>query len=130
MHTSDPMNQQINLSISGSVEAIASIKPKRVKLSGLAGVPISETVTIIPREKYPFKILETRAQRGKNIRYRLKEEKNSENTIYLLTVENMRQEKGNYYDKIELITDNRHRKKILINVYGSILEPEKRKDTN
>jgi hypothetical protein len=99
-------------------------------LSGLAGVPISETVTIIPREKYPFKILETRAQKGKNIRYRLIEEKNSEDTIYLLTVENLKKEKGNYYDRIELITDSRHRKRIMINVYGRILDPVRRKDTN
>ena len=99
-------------------------------MSGLVGVPINETVTIIPKKKYPFKILEARAQKGKHIRYQLREEKNSENMIYLLTVENLKKEKGNYYDRIELITDSRHKKKIMITVYGRIFDPVKKKDTN
>ena len=111
------------MSVSGSIKSFASIRPKLVRLIGMAGQPISATVTIIPRKEYPFKIVATKAQAGEHIRYQLEEEKQSGSVAYLLTVENLKKDKGRYYDTIELTTDSRHRQKIQIKVYGQISDP-------
>ena len=128
MYTDDPKQRQINLSVRGTVKSFVSIHPKNIRLIGIAGQPIRATVTIIPKKEYPFKIVATKAQAGEHIRYQLEEEKQSGSATYLLTVENLKKDKGRYYDTIELTTDSRHRQKIRIKVYGQISDPAK-KDT-
>lgn len=82
-------------------------------------------VAIVPEKKYPFKIVKTRAQSGRNIRYVLTEEKSTDQLTYVLTVENLRQNKGRYSDKIELETDSQLKPKISIPVFGRITEPKR-----
>ena len=125
VYTSDPQQSQIQLSVSGTVKKFATITPKNVQLIGSAGTAVKGTVAIVPEKNYPFKIVNTRAQSGRNIRYALKEEKNSEKLTYVLTIENLKQEKGRYYDKIELETDSQLKPKISIPVYGRITEPKR-----
>ena len=72
------------------------------------------------KNSYPFKILETKAQIGRDIRYQLTSEKQTPGGAYLLTVENLKQETGRYYDTIFLVTDSRVKPKISIQVYGKI----------
>jgi hypothetical protein len=125
VYTSDPQHPQIQLIVSGAVKNFATITPRNVRLVGSAGTPVKGTVAIVPGKNYPFKIVNTRAQNGRNIRYALKEEKSSQNSTYVLTVENLKQEKGHYYDKIELETDSQIKPKISIPVYGRITEPKR-----
>lgn len=106
--------------ISGQVEAFADIRPKRIVLRGMAGTPIKGYATVVPKDKYPFKIISTKAKNGKNIRYHIDEIQKQGKKGYLLTVENLQQEKGRFFDKISLRTDSSILSEISINVYGEI----------
>jgi hypothetical protein len=125
--TTDPKKPVTQLAISGSVKNFATITPKNIRLYGKVGEPVKETVRIVPEDSYPFKILETKAQIGRDIRYELTSEKQAPGGAYLLTVENLKKETGRYYDTIFLVTDSRVKPKISIQVYGKISGSETRK---
>ena len=119
----DPNTPKLRLGISGDVERFATIKPRHVRLFGNAGDTITQTVTIVPEKKYPFKILETKARAGQFIKYELKSEEGPAGTQYKLVIENTRQEKGRYMDSILLKTDSSIRPQLRVNVFGLIRDP-------
>jgi hypothetical protein len=95
-------------------------------LRGFVGEPIQTKVTIIPEEKYPFKVQKVRARDGRNIRFQLEEENNKEGLRYALIVENQRAQKGRYFDVITLETDSQIRPTLDVRVYGDLMpRPEK-----
>ena len=100
-----------------------------VKLQGAVGKEIKRTITITANEKYPFKIIEARAKVGKNIRYELEEVEKTGGKKYLLYVENLKKQKGRYYDIIYLNTNKRPLPEIIIRVQGNIadIEPKSNK---
>ena len=120
--TNDPQRQVTQLTISGSVKVFANISPQKVKLYGAVDSELKETVRIVPEENYPFKIIDTKAQVGKDIRYKVSEDNHSRNLSYLLTVENLKRTTGRFYDTIYLMTDSSIKPKISIRVYGKISE--------
>lgn len=79
-------------------------------------------VSIIPEKKYPFKIIDAKAQSGKNITIQLDEKSNSNGTAYELKVENISQKSGRYYDTIILKTDSKVRPELDVKVYGYLRE--------
>jgi hypothetical protein len=89
-------------------------------LRGYAGEQPKKKVTIIPLEKYPFKIMKVRAKNGQNIRFQLQEEKSEAGIRYALMVENQRLHKGRYFDIITLETDSKIRPTLSVRVYGDI----------
>ena len=89
-------------------------------MRGYTGEHLNRKVTIIPLEKYPFKILKIRAKNGKDIRFQLQEEKSEKGLQYTLTVENQRLQKGRYFDIITLETDSKIRPTLSLRVYGDI----------
>jgi hypothetical protein len=100
-------------------------------LRGYTGEHPKKKVTIIPLEKYPFKILKVHAKNGKDIRFQLNEEKNATGIQYALTIENQRLEKGRYFDIITLETDSKIKPTLSVRVYGDIKSrPEKEKKKN
>ena len=97
-------------------------------MRGFTGEPIQSTVTIIPEEKYPFKVLKVSARDGRDIRFKLEEENNAEGPRYALIVENQRTQKGRYFDVITLETDSRIRPRLDVRVYGDLMpRPEEKK---
>jgi hypothetical protein len=118
--TTDPRHPETVLTIGGAVKRFATVTPGNVRLYGKVGEPVKETVRIVPEKGHPFKILETKAQIGRNIRYELTAEQQSAVSAYVLTVENLKQETGRYYDTIFLMTDSHVKPKISIRVYGKI----------
>jgi hypothetical protein len=127
VHTNDPKQPKITLHISGHVENFVNISPANVRLSGLAGDPIVVPVTIVPEEKYPFKILGAKAASGQNIRYELRERSVSEGKGYTLLIENMKKEKGRYHDLIRLKTDSQIQPEISIRIFGFIRDEKPRR---
>jgi len=91
---------------------------------GYAGQPLKTVVKIVPEKKYPFKIIDTKTSDQKNIRYTLEETQDLQGTGYILYVENVRKEQGNYYALISLKTDSKIKPLIQISIYGNILEPK------
>jgi hypothetical protein len=110
------------LTVIGNINEFARIVPNRVTLSGFIGNSIEKTVKIIPREKYPFKMVGDRIVRKKYIRYELEEAKRSEKTEYVLTIANLKKAKGRYVETIRLKTDSKMQPEIRIRVYGNILD--------
>jgi hypothetical protein len=62
---------------------------------------------------------------GKYIRYALEKNKSSEKIEYVLTVENLKNDTGRYFDTIKLTTDSKIRPEIKIYVYGYISDRPK-----
>lgn len=118
--TNDPKQPKSTLTIQGQVERFVEISPPNVWLGGVSGKAIKMTVTITPEKKYPFKIINSRAKIGQNIKFRLKEMNDSEKLQYELVVENTKTIKGSYYDQILLHTDSKIKPLITIHVNGRI----------
>lgn len=91
-------------------------------MRGFVGDQITNKVKIIPEEKYPFKIVGDRNVHKKNIRYELEEAKRSKKIEYVLTIANLKKEKGRYFETIRLKTDSKIRPDIRIRVYGNIFD--------
>ena len=120
VYTNDKKRPRQDLVISGEVEKFVTIRPQHANMRGFVGDPIKGTVTIIPEKKYPFKILNLRAQDGKYIKYQLEETKEPASTVYKLNIENLKTDAGRYYDAIILETDSKIRPQINVRVYGYI----------
>jgi len=124
VYTNDKNRSRMDLTISGQVEKFVTIRPKHINLRGYTGDSIKALVSIIPEEKYPFKILKISAKDGKNIKFQVDEVESSANGAYELKVENLKPDSGRYYDTIFLETDSKIRPKISVRVYGN-LRPRK-----
>ncbi len=122
VYTNDKSRPQQDLVISGQVDNFATIRPQSLSLRGYVGDSIKGMISIIPEKKYPFKILNAKAQSGKNVNVQLDETTNSNGTAYELKVENLRQKSGRYYDTIILETDSKIRPELNVRVYGYLRE--------
>jgi len=145
VQTNDPTKSNIRLQISGQVEKFVTIQPMMASMIGFSSEPIESKVRIIPEEKYPFKILEVKAEKGGHIAYKLEEKTFSEppepgkpkseepeaekpkieKSGYELTVENIKKDPGRYRDFIYLKTDSEVRPEIVIKVFGNIFGDKK-----
>lgn len=102
------------------VEKLAVIQPEgTIRLVGKVGEKLMKNVTIIPEKKYKFKITGAETTTNSNIKARLNEIKPNE---YLLTIENIKKEKGRYFDSVLLKTTSKIRPEISIKVYGEVNE--------
>ena len=104
------------------MENFATIRPQHISLRGQVGDVIKSTVSIIPGKKYPFKILDAKAQSGQNIEIQLDQIPNSNGPGYELRVENISQKSGRYYDTIILKTDSDVQPELSVRVYGYLRE--------
>ena len=125
--TNDPVKPKHSLTITGKVENIATISPKKIRFSGPSGQPLNATVNIIPEKKYAFKIIEATAKKGEYIAVSIMEEKKSEGTAYVLTVENLKKDNGRYVDTVYLKTTSKIQPTIKIPVFGNIFEEARKK---
>jgi len=122
--TNDKKNLRVRLAVAGYVEKFVNIAPRIIRLRGYVGRTIKAVVKIVPEKKYPFKIIGSGSINPKNIRFTLQEAKHPGRTGYILIVENLKKEKGRYYDMISLKTDSKIKPLIKINIYGNIIEPK------
>ena len=123
IHNSDKKHPKLNFVIRGKVDKFVSITPNRVTLKGYVGEHIKQSIKIIPEKKYPFKIIGSKAQKGKDISYKIEKVTTpTKESEYLLTVTNLKNEKGRFFDTIYLKTDSKIRPEIKISVYGNIKE--------
>ena len=128
--TDDKKNSKLKLTFTGEVESFALITPKKIKLRGSLDKPVTASVKIIPKKKYPFKIISTRLKKEGCIKYDLKKINSSNGHEYLLTVENIKKKKGRYFNVIYLTTDSKIKHEIKISVYGDIFNKNMRKGKN
>jgi len=122
--TSDPQNPSVTLSISGMVEKFVEIRPKYIRLTGVAGERISTLVSIIPMKKYSLEIIGISAMKGRDIQFSLAEKTFPEGDGYELLVENRKKDQGRYHDVLSLKTDSDIQPAIKVSVYGNISKPD------
>ncbi|AOY60710.1 hypothetical protein dsmv_2964 [Desulfococcus multivorans DSM 2059] len=124
--TNDPTQESLVLQIEGHVDRFVDIKPTRVRMTGQVGQEIFKEVSIVPVEKYPFRILDASPQKEGNIRVAVTEDKDKK--AYRLTIFNLRQEKTRYYDAVIIKTDSSIRPELTISVYCNIAEKREKRD--
>jgi hypothetical protein len=124
IETDSEVNPKLYVRVTGVIEprSIAVIKPKAIWLQGKVGRSLQQTVKIIPKDKYPFKIIAITAQDGKEIRHSWKQVEENDKSYYLLVVENQRNAVGRYRDILTIKTDNEVQPELKIRVTGNILE--------
>jgi hypothetical protein len=124
LFTTNKVQQEILIPVWGNIRPpqIASVRPRHVALNGPAGTPIKGTVTIAPSDNHSFSITEVKAQSGTYIKWDLKETEESGKKVYTLTVENLKKEKGRYYDTLFLKTDAALLPEIRISISGNITD--------
>ena len=120
VHTNQTNKPHLNLRVSGMVETFAKITPRYLKLAGVAGNTIEASTTIVPTDKYPFRIVSARARDGKHIEYQLDDFASSSGRGYILKVTNTKVTQGSYSDQIFLKTDSSIQPEIKISLYGHI----------
>jgi hypothetical protein len=139
--TNDPAHGRTTLNITGEVVMFARLQPTFARLIGEVGTDIKRTITITREKNYPFKIIEVKARKGKDIVFDLKEFSQAEGDGYVLTVENRKTASGRYADSLILTTDSSIKPTITVPVYGQIFSrasapkgapsaPPKKKSTN
>lgn len=127
VETNDKAKPKLTLIISGSVESFAKIEPRRVSLSGSTEQELKSKVTIVPEQKYAFKVLDAKAEKGENIRVKLEESKEGGAVKYAINIDNTRTTVGRYVDKVIVKTDSVMRPEIQIDVYGNLFDSPKTK---
>ena len=116
--TNDPQRPKLELSISGEVREFASVLPRYVTLRGKAGTEVGEIITILPI--HPFTVRGVRAQDGKHIRVKVNEKITGGRKSYVVTVENIMNQPGQYADTVVVETDSKVKPEIIIGVWGVI----------
>ncbi len=116
------------MGISGKVLRFAKLEPAYVRLVGTSGTDIKRTVTITREKAYPFKVLDAKARKSKDIHISMDEFSNDKGNGYVLTIENIKKTPGRYSDKIILSTDSKVKPKITVPVYGQILAPKSKQN--
>ena len=125
--TTSTIRKELTIPVYGNIKArqIAAIKPSgTVMLRGYAGEAIKTSVTIVPKKEQMFDIVETKADKGENLRFTLTTSKEADGKVYLLTVENKKNTPGRFRDTIRLFTTNKMQKEITIPIWGEIKPPE------
>jgi hypothetical protein len=120
VYTDDPQKKVSKLAISGKVNRFVNINPRYARLFGAPDKEIAVDITITPESGYPFKITEVKARNGQNIAFELKPNSDPAKTGYVLSVKNLKKEKGRYSDVIYLKTDSAIKPRLQISVYGQI----------
>lgn len=122
--TSSEVQKEISIPVRGDIwpPEVVSISTRNLRLTGSVGEPIEASVEIVPNGEYPFLITGMSAYKGKEIKWDLQEVEKSGKKMYVLTVKNLRKEKGRYNDIILLKTDSKYLPKIYITVSAHITD--------
>ena len=120
IHTNDPVQPVMRVSMTGFVKKFVVLKPDVVRLRGKAGQTIKAKITITPTENNHFQISKIFAQNDKYIKYEIKKIKSKPGPYYELIVENTKKEPGRYFDVITIQPDISPPRPIKIIVSGKI----------
>ena len=126
IHSNDPYRPQFALTMNGQVKPFAQIKPQHIIIRGFVGEPLRRRVTVVPSRDNPFAITEVKAKHGDNIKIAWETKETPQGITYLVDVENIRTERGRYYDTLYLMTDSTLKPQIPIQVRGSIAAKPKK----
>jgi hypothetical protein len=114
--TNDPKEPVVNLRMAGQVDRFAAITPRMLSLRGASGETLRGSVSIVPEEKYPFRVLGVYPVEGK-LKVQLDEVTQDGKKAYALQVENLRNEAGSFNDTVRVKTDHPLQPEMDVRVY-------------
>lgn len=114
--TNDPKEPVVNLRMAGQVDRFAAITPRMLSLRGVSGETLRGSVSIVPEEKYPFRVLGAYPVEGK-LKVQLDEVTQDGKKAYALQVENLRNEAGSFNDTVRVKTDHPLQPEMDVRVY-------------
>lgn len=114
--TNDPKEPVVNLRMAGQVDRFAAITPRMLSLRGMSGETLRGSVSIVPEEKYPFRVLGAYPVEGK-LKVQLDEVTQDGKKAYALQVENLRNEAGSFNDTVRVKTDHPLQPEMDVRVY-------------
>jgi len=120
IHTNDPAYRVFSVSMSGEVRPIARLTPEIVSLRGKPGEKVSVAVKIIPAAVPDFEITSAQAKVGRDIDFTIEKQGTPPDNYFLLTVNNIKQGAGRYFDIIVLETDTIPKRDIQVRVSGHL----------
>lgn len=121
--SNDPKTPVLSLTIRGTVDKFVDIDPLTAYLKGRSGTDIKTQVTITPTAKYPFRIIEIKAQNGKDISCSItKKNFSTGSAAYIFNIENLKKSPGRYFDIVHLKTDSQIQSVLKVFVSGDIGE--------
>jgi type IV secretory pathway protease TraF len=120
IHTNDPENKVITVSLSGEVRPVARLTPQMISLRGKPGETLSQEIKIVPAAFPDFNIVNTTARNGRDIDFTIEKQGTPPDSYFVLTVNNKKGTAGRYFDIIELETDLDPKRTIKIRVAGYI----------
>lgn len=120
IHTNDPGYRVFSVSMSGEVRPIARLTPEIVSLRGKPGENVSAEVKIFPSALPDFDITKAHAKVGRDIDFSIEKQGTPPDNYFLLTVKNIKQGAGRYFDIIVLQTDTTPRRDIQVRVSGHL----------
>jgi hypothetical protein len=118
IHTNDPENKIITVSLSGEVRPVARLTPQMISLRGKPGETLSQEIKIVPAAFPDFNIVNATARNGRDIEFTIEKQGTPPDNYFLLTVNNRKNTAGWYFDIIELETDLDPKRTIKIRVAG------------
>lgn len=119
--TDDPDNATFYLTVSGTVDEVAKVKPATVSLSGVPGQTLETVVTVTPAEKYPFEIKALAQKFNTGIKARLiRPEAGTRD--WQVEVSAFSDKADDLYDIITLETDSPLKPRLKIRVYAIYFE--------
>ncbi len=120
IHTNDPENKVITVSLSGEVRPVARLTPQMISLRGKPGDTISAEMKIVPAAFPDFNIVNASARNGRDIDFTIEKQGSPPDSYFVLTVHNKKSTAGRYFDIIEIETDLDPKRTIKIRVAGYI----------
>jgi hypothetical protein len=103
--SNDPREPVVHLVMVGNVDKFVTITPRMLNLRGKAGERLQGTLTIVPEEKFPFRLTGVQSRDGR-VKANFSEIRQEGRAAYAVSVENLKSEAGSYSDTLVLKTDS------------------------
>jgi hypothetical protein len=117
--TNDPKEPVVHLVVAGPVDRFVSITPRMLNLRGAAGERLQGTITVVPEEKYPFRLTGVQPREGR-LKASFGETRQDGRPAYAVQVENALTEAGSYSDTLVLKTDSSVQPQLEVRVYVTL----------
>lgn len=114
--SNDPKEPVVHLVVAGPVDKFVTINPRMLNLRGTAGERLQGTLTVIPEDKYPFRLTAVQPREGR-LKASFNETRQEGKPAYTILAENVKAEAGSYSDTLVLKTDNPLQPELEVRVY-------------
>lgn len=114
--SNDPREPVVHLVVAGPVDKFVTINPRMLNLRGTAGDHLQGTLTVVPEEKYPFRLTGVQSREGR-VRADFSPSQQEGRPGYTIRVENIKSDAGSFSDTLVMKTDSSVQPELEARVY-------------